>query len=315
MALLIILSILWGGSFFFVEVALAELPPLTLVLGRVGIAAGVLLVLVRCLGHHMPHDRRAWGAFVIMGALNNMIPFSLIVWGQTHIAGGLAAILNATTPLFTVVLGRYLTRDEKMTPVRLVGVLIGLAGVTVMFGAEVGAGLGLGIVAQIAVLAAAISYACAGLYGRRFKDTPPLVTAAGQLTATTALMLPLALIVDHSWTLAMPSLTTWAAIVALALLCTAVAYVLYFRILAAAGATNLLLVTFLVPVSAIVLGVSILGERLEPEHLAGMALIGLGLASASLSRFTHAVASRRPLLAIMLRMKPGIQPRVRMSIE
>jgi drug/metabolite transporter (DMT)-like permease len=278
-ALLIILSILWGGSFFFVEVALVDLPPLTLVLGRVGIAAAALLLMVRCLDHHMPRDRRAWGAFVIMGALNNLIPFCLIVWGQTHIASGLAAILNATTPLFTVVLAHFLTHDEKMTPMRLIGVLIGLAGVTVMFGAQVLAGLGLDSVAQIAVLGAAVSYACAGLFGRRFRGTPPLVTAAGQLTATTVLMLPMALIIDRPWTLALPSFTTWAAIIALALLCTATAYVLYFRILAAAGATNLLLVTFLVPVSAIVLGVSVLGERLEPEQLAGMALIGLGLAA------------------------------------
>ena len=278
-ALLIVLSILWGGSFFFAEVASVDLPPLALVLGRVGIAAAALLLMVRCLGHHMPRDRRAWGAFAIMGALNNLIPFCLIVWGQTHIASGLAAILNATTPLFTVVLAHFLTHDEKMTPMRLIGVLIGLAGVTVMFGAQFLAGPGLGSVAQIAVLGAAVSYACAGLFGRRFRDTPPHVTAAGQLTATTVLMLPMALIIDRPWTLALPSLTTWAAIIALALLCTATAYVLYFRILAAAGATNLLLVTFLVPVSAIVLGVSILGERLEPEHLAGMALIGLGLAA------------------------------------
>ncbi len=229
-ALLIVLSILWGGSFFFVEVASVDLPPLTLVLGRVGIAAAALLLMVRCLGHHMPRDRRAWGAFAIMGALNNLIPFCLIVWGQTHIASGLAAILNATTPLFTVVLAHFLTHDEKMTPMRLIGVLIGLAGVTVMFGAQFLAGPGLGSVAQIAVLGAAVSYACAGLFGRRFRDTPPHVTAAGQLTATTVLMLPMALIIDRPWTLALPSLTIWAAIIALALLCTATAYVLYFRI-------------------------------------------------------------------------------------
>ena len=174
-----------GRLVFFVEVALVELPPLSLVFGRVGIAAVALFLLVRCLGHHMPRDAHAWGAFAIMGTLNNLIPFSLIVWGQTHIASGLAAILNATTPLFTVVLGHLLTRDEKMTPMRLIGVLIGLAGVTLMFGAEVLGGLGLAIVAQFAVLGAAISYACAGLFGRRFKDTPPLVTATGQLTATT----------------------------------------------------------------------------------------------------------------------------------
>ncbi len=275
--LLIILSILWGGSFFFVEVALTELPPFTVVLGRVGFAAIALILFVYGVGHRMPVDFRLWGAFIVMGALNNLIPFSLIVWGQTQIASGLASILNATTPLFTVLLAHFFTKDEKMTPNRIVGVLLGLVGVTVMIGGEFLAGLGLGGIAKLAVLGAALSYAVAGIFGRRFEDTPPLVTAAGQVTATTVLMLPVVLLVDQPWNLPAPSLTTWGTVVCLALLSTAVAYLIYFRILATAGATNLLLVTFLIPVSAILLGVTILGERLEPRHFAGMALISLGL--------------------------------------
>jgi drug/metabolite transporter (DMT)-like permease len=275
--LLIILSILWGGSFFFVEVALTELPPFTVVLGRVGFAAIALILFVYGVGHRMPVDFRLWGAFIVMGALNNLIPFSLIVWGQTQIASGLASILNATTPLFTVLLAHFFTKDEKMTPNRVVGVLLGLVGVTVMIGGEFLAGLGLGGIAKLAVLGAALSYAVAGIFGRRFEDTPPLVTAAGQVTATTVLMLPVVLLVDQPWNLPAPSLTTWGTVVCLALLSTAVAYLIYFRILATAGATNLLLVTFLIPVSAILLGVTILGERLEPRHFAGMALISLGL--------------------------------------
>ena len=277
--LLILLSILWGGSFFFAEVALAELPPFTVVLGRVGIAALALLALVYATGRRMPAGWAPWGAFFAMGFLNNLIPFSLIVWGQTQIASGLASILNATTPLFTVVLAHLLTGDERMTRNRVAGVVFGLVGVTVMIGPEALAGLGLHVVAQLAVLAAALAYAVAGIYGRRFRDTPPLVTAAGQVTASTVLMLPLALVAERPWTLAAPGLTTWGAVIGIAVLSTAAAYVIYFRILRAAGATNLLLVTFMIPVSAILLGVTILGEHLTPGQIAGMALIGLGLAA------------------------------------
>ena len=237
-----------------------------------------LILLVYVIGLRMPLDFRLWRAFFVMGALNNLIPFSLSVWGQTQIASGLAAILNAATPLFTVVLAHFLTIDEKMTAYKLVGVLLGLVGVAVMIGGEFLGGLGLHVMAQLAVLGAAISYAFAAIFGRRFEGTPPLVTAAGQVSATTVLMLPIVLLVDQPWNLPVPSATAWGTIAGLALLSTAAAYLIYFRILATAGATNILLVTFLIPLSAILLGVTILGERLEPKHFVGMALIGLGLA-------------------------------------
>jgi drug/metabolite transporter (DMT)-like permease len=214
-----------------------------------------------------------------MGLLNNLIPFSLIFWGQTHIASGLASILNSTTPLFTAVLAHFLTRDERLTANRLAGVLAGLAGVVVMIGPDVLVGLRANVLAQSAVLCAALSYALAGIYGRRFRGTPPLVTAAGQVTSTSVLLLPVVLLADRPWTLPLPGARTWAAVAGLALLCTALAYVIYFRILAVAGATNLLLVTFLIPVSALLLGGLVLGERLEPRHFGGMGLIALGLAA------------------------------------
>ncbi len=276
--LLLTLSVLWGGSFFFGEVALQEFRPFTVVLGRVGFAALALLILVHVLGLRMPASPRLWGAFFVMGAINNFIPFSLILWGQVHIASGLASILNATTPLFTVVLAHVLTSDEKLTGGRVAGVLAGVAGVAVMIGLEALEGLTVNVTAQLLVLAGAVSYAFAGIYGRRFKDLPPIVTATGQVTASTVLILPVALIVDQPWTGAHAGAATWAALIGLALLSTALAYVIYFRILSTAGATNLLLVTFLIPVSAILLGGLVLGEELEPKHFAGMALIGLGLA-------------------------------------
>ncbi len=278
-ALLIVLSVLWGGSFFFAEVALVELRPFTVVLCRVGFAALVLVAVVYATGQRLPRRGDLWGAFFVMGALNNLIPFTLIVWGQTHIASGLASILNAATPLFTVVLAHLLTHDEKMTPNRLAGVVLGLAGVAVLIGPEVLRGLGFHLVAQLAVLGAALSYAFAGIFGRRFRGEPPLVVAAGQVTATTVMILPIALFADRLWAVPLPGATTWAAIAGLAVLSTALAYVIFFRILATAGATNLLLVTLLIPVSAILLGTAILGERLAFGHFAGMALIGLSLAA------------------------------------
>ena len=277
--LLLVLSVLWGGSFFFVGVAVKALPPFTIVALRVGLAAIALNIIVRATGMRMPTDPKLWGAFIGMGLLNNMIPFSLIVWGQTHIASGLASIFNATTPLFTVVVAHAFTKDEKITGGRLGGIIVGFAGVAVIIGLDSLNSIGTNTLAQFAVLGAALSYAFAGVYGRRFKSygVSPMVTATGQVTASTILLVPIAVIVDKPWNLSVPGLETWAAIVALALFSTALAYILYFRILAVAGATNLLLVTFLIPISAILLGVIFLDEQLYFRDFAGMGLICLGL--------------------------------------
>jgi drug/metabolite transporter (DMT)-like permease len=278
-AMLVALSILWGGSFFFVAVVVSDLPPLTIVTLRVGLAAVTLWIVVAFMGIELPRSLRLWAAFFCMGVINNVIPFSLIVWGQTQIASGLASILNATTPLFTVVVAGFLLADERVTALKFVGVAFGFAGTVLMIGTDALEGLGNDVLAQLAILGAALSYAFAGVYGRRFKAmrVEPIVTAAGQVTASSIVLAPIALLVEQPWTLPMPGAGTWLSIVSLAVLSTAVAYVLYFRILASAGATNLLLVTFLVPVSAILLGSLALGERLELIHFLGMGLIGLGL--------------------------------------
>ena len=279
--MLLALSVLWGGSFFFTGVALHELPPLTVVLLRVGLAAVILNLCVIAAGTRMPRDRRTWSAFVVMGCLNNALPFGLIVWGQTHIASGLAALLNAATPLCTVIVAHLATEDETMSGNRVAGVLVGFVGVIVTVGPSVLAGLGTDGLAQLAILGATASYALAGVYGRRFTalGVAPLATAAGQVTASTGLLLPVVLVAERPWTLAMPGWPVCGAVLAAAALSTALAYVLYFRLLRSAGATNLLLVTFLVPISAIALGWLILGERLEPRHGLGMLLIGVGLAA------------------------------------
>jgi drug/metabolite transporter (DMT)-like permease len=278
---LLLLSVLWGGSFFFAAVLIKTLPPFTIVFLRVGLAAVILNVLVRALGMRMPGTRTAWFAFAGMGLLNNAVPFCLIVWGQSHIASGLAAILNATTPISTVVVAHFLTDDEKMTGNRLAGVVIGFFGVVILIGPDSLKGLGANVLAQVAVLMAAVFYAFAGVYGRRFKmmGIAALLTATGQVTASAVMLFPIAMLVDKPWTMAMPGSPAWAAIIGSATLSTALGYVLYFRILSTAGATNLLLVTFLIPVSAILMGTFALGEQLDVRHFVGLALIGAGLAA------------------------------------
>lgn len=216
-----------------------------------------------------------------MGVSNNVIPFSLIVWCQQHIASGVASILNASTPLVTVIFAHLMIGDEPMTGGKLAGVLIGFAGVAVMIGFDALTGLGRDVVEQIMCLAAAISYALAGIFGRRFRTMgiSPLNTAAGQVIASCLILLPLVAVVDRPWTLAPPTPVAIGALIGVAAISAALAYVLYFRILATAGATNLLLVTFLIPVSAILLGTLFLDETLHGKHLPGIALIGLGLAA------------------------------------
>lgn len=275
-----LLALLWGGSFFFVSIAVRELPPLSIVAVRTGLAAVALIALMAAARALPPLRADVLRTFLVMGALNNALPFVLIVWGQTRIAGGLAAILNASTPVFSVIVAHMAGR-ERATPARLAGVLAGAAGVACIIGGDALAGLGDDIPAQLAVLGAGLSYSFAALAGMRLRElgVQPLAAAGGQVSAATLLLLPLVLWIDRPWSLPPPSPETWAALAALALLSTALAYVLYFRILSSSGATNVLLVTFLVPVSAIILGAAFLDERLRLAHFAGMALIGLGLAA------------------------------------
>lgn len=277
--MLVVLSILWGGSFFFVEVAVRTLPTLTIVTLRVGLAALALWGYILVSRRSIPAHWEVWSAFLIMGCLNNIIPFSLIVWGQQSIASGLASILNAATPLFTVIVAGLLLSDEALSLRKVVGVLLGLAGVIVMIGFEVVAGPDGDFLGQLAILGAALSYAFAGVFGRRFKTlgVDPIVVAAGQVTASSLLLFPVTLWVENPLSAGVLSWDVIAAIVGLALISTAIAYVLYFELLARAGATNLLLVTLLIPVSAILLGWLFLEERLTIVQVVGMACIAVGL--------------------------------------
>ena len=277
--LLVLLSVVWGGSFFFNGIALREFPTLTIVTARVGLAALALLLLMRMLGQGIQLNRQILKAFFGMSFLNNVVPFSLIVWGQQHIASGVASILNATTPLFTMLVAHWFTTDEKINPRRLLGVLTGMGGVGLMMGLDSMETSGFHLLGQSAILLAAFSYGLAGVYGKRFAqlEISPLATATGQLCASSMILIPLTLWIDQPWTMTIPSIEGMGSLLGIALLSTALAYVIYFRLLKTAGATNLLLVTLLIPVSAIILGVFLLDESLEPQHLSGMAVISLGL--------------------------------------
>ena len=277
-ALLLALSLVWGGSFFFVEIGLEGLGPYTVVAARVGLGALGLLLFLGLRGLALPSGLSDWWALFVMGLLNNAIPFSLIAWGQVRIDSGLASILNATTPLFTLVVAHLCTRDERLTPLKGLGVVLGLFGVAVLIGPNLGQGSGGSLWGQLAILGAACSYAFASVWGRRLRRLSPAVAATGMLICSSVVMLPLALLVEPL-PAALPSPSVLVALVGLGLLSTSLAYLLYFQILVRAGAVNLMLVTFLIPPSALALGVLFLHEPLEMSALLGLALIFAGLAA------------------------------------
>jgi drug/metabolite transporter (DMT)-like permease len=271
------LALAFGSAFFFIKIGLRSFGPLTVAAARIAVAALVLCAVAQLRGRHLPVEPKTWLALLVMGALNNALPFALISWSQTRIDSGLAAILNATTPIFGVVLA-HLARDERLSLHRLAGVALGFAGVAVMIGPATLRRFDPTDLAELAVLAAAFSYACAGLWGRRLRHLPTELAAAGMLAGSSLLMLPAAALLERPWQ-AEANASSLAAIAALALVSTAIAYLLYFRLLARVGPTNLLLVTFLLPVVALALGAMFLGESVQPGELAGFLLILTGLAA------------------------------------
>jgi drug/metabolite transporter (DMT)-like permease len=274
--LLILLSVLWGAAFFFIGAALRELPPLTVVLVRVSLGAVALLPFLKMLGGAWPKTLAAWKPFFVMGMLNNVIPFSLLAAGQTYISSGLASVLNATTPLFTVlVLAGF--GDEQLIARRVVGVLLGLAGVIVLHGPGLTTGHDQTIGMSLC-LAAALSYAFSGLWGRRkLGGVAPVTSSICQLICSSLVMSVIVAVTDKPWQLPMPGAVTWLSLIALATLGTALAYIVFFGILSRAGATNVMLVTLLIPVTAILLGTLLLGEPLSTQEVAGALIIGSAL--------------------------------------
>ena len=289
-AMLVLLSILWGGAFFLIDVAVETVPPFTLVFLRVTIAAAVLLVVLRATGRPWPFERRTILPFLTLALLNNIVPFTLFAWGQQQIASGLASILNATTPLWAVLVAHFLTADEKATPLKVAGVAIGFAGVAVMIGGDFLLDIaGADLLAQLACLVATLSYALAGVHARRFRQMgiSPIGVSAGALGAAVPVMLVLVLAFEPTSLGTIPPGGAIAAILAPALFSTALAFILYFQLIESAGATNAILVTFLIPITAILLGATLLGEVLATRHFVGMALIAAGLALIDGRVFAH----------------------------
>ncbi|KZM52093.1 DMT family transporter [Labrenzia sp. OB1] len=275
--LLSVLGVIWGGSFLFAKVAVAEIPPFVLVFFRVSIACAALLVYLWHRNLLARLELRLVVPFLVMGLLNNAIPFSLLFLGQTVIGAGLASILNATTPIFTVLVAGVLVKQETLQAHRIAGVVLGIAGVAVMLSGSL-SGLATDPVwAQLCCLGAAVSYACAATFARRFKSLPPQVSATGQLLGSSAIMLPVALLTSSGWSPVEVCPVVWMNVAALGLVATAIAYLIYFQLLAEAGATNASLVTLLVPASALFLGWLILGEKLDAIQLAGFAVLLVGL--------------------------------------
>ena len=291
---IMLLSLLWGGAFFMIELGLRGFPPITLVFLRMALAVPPMLLILKVMGHRLPGDVKSWRQLFILGTINAALPFILFFWGQTQIDSGLASILNATTPLWGVVTAHFLTRDEKATPARVVGVFLGLAGITVMVGTDALGGMSGNVLAQMACLAATFFYALAAVYARTLSQSTmtPLVVATGQVITAALIMLPIMLAVDQPWTFPTPEWDAWAGAIGLAIPSTAIAYVFYFRLIDKAGASNAMLVAFIMPVIAVVLGVAALGETVEPKEAAGAVLIALGLLA-----IDGRVFGRRPISA------------------
>ena len=265
-------------SFFLGEIALREVPPLTITLHRVAWALPILALIVLFKGISVPRSPKIWGAYLVMGALNNTIPFSLIFWGQTQIESGLASILNGTTAMFAAVVAGLLLREEPLTAKKIIGAALGITGVAFIMGPSALTDFNPSNIAQLAILGATLSYAFAGVWGKiALAGQPPLMNAFGMLTGSTLLIIPIVIVVDGPPNLEL-SASVWGALIGMAALSTALAYVLYFAILVRAGAANLLMVTLLIPPFAIGLGVLFLGEQMGLEAWIGFAIISLGFA-------------------------------------
>jgi drug/metabolite transporter (DMT)-like permease len=275
--MLIVLGTIWGGSFLFAKVAVAEIPPFVLVFFRVSSACAVLLLVLWYQGILAKLSLSLAIPFLIMGILNNAIPFSLLFLGQTEIGAGLASILNAMTPDFTVLVAGVLVKQESLNSNKIAGVLLGVLGVAIMLSSSLSGVANDPVWAQLSCLGAAVSYACAATYARRFKAVQPQVAATGQLLGSSLIMLPIAIYFGSGWSFSETSMTAWANVFALGVFATALAYLIFFQLLSEAGATNASLVTLIVPASALLFGWLILGENLSMLQLGGFAVLLLGL--------------------------------------
>ena len=289
-SLLGLLALLWGCSFLFIEIALRDIPVFTLALGRTGLGAAALAAWLMLRGTSLKPIAQRWGGFILLGALRGAIPICLIVWAQTRIDSGLAGILNSTSPLFTMIVAHYLA-NERLTRRKLIGCAVGMSGVVLMIGVDALHGLGDSVLGQLAMTGATCCYGFAASYGKRFEGMPHALSAAGMLAGASALILPLSLLLEHPWTLR-PGAIPLAALFGLAILSTAIGFVVWFRLIQTAGPSNTSLVTFLIPLVALGLGIAILGEQPTGTSLAGVAILFAGLTITQMTRAQETLSLR-----------------------
>ncbi|MCA9952987.1 MAG: DMT family transporter [Anaerolineales bacterium] len=290
---LLVLAALWGPSFLFMRVAVVDIPPLTIVLGRVGIGALLVLVALRQRGGHLPRSRTIWLHLAFLGFMQNALPFLLFAWGEQYIESALASILNGTTPIFTILLAHFLVEADRLTGAKIVGVLLGFAGLALLIAPALVGGLQATTWGMLALVAASICYAIAIVYARNHaRGLPPLVGPAGQLLMATIYMLPLAVFIDKPWRLAIPATLSMLSVVALGVFGTGLAFIIYYRFMETAEPSIVSMVTYVVPVFGVILGVLVLGEQLTWNALAGFGLILLGVMIVN-GLFANSAAARR----------------------
>ena len=276
-SLLGLLSLVWSAAFILVGIILRELPPLTLVFCRLGLSALFLVPVMMWMRFTWPKGIREWLPYLVMSLFNNVIPFTLIARGQQDITTGLTSVLVATTPLWSVLLTRAFVPGDRIAPLRIAGLVFGIAGVGVLFGPEALAGQTTTLAGMAVVLVGAISYGCAGVWGARFRGVPPVVSSCCQLLCSTLILAPLALAIDTPWRLPIPGAATMASLVVLALFSTSLAYIVFYRVLATSGGTNAMLCTLIMPPLTIALGIVVLGETFAARYAYGAAMIGAAL--------------------------------------
>ncbi|WP_207479663.1 DMT family transporter [Arenibaculum pallidiluteum] len=278
LALLATLAFLWGASYTFIRIGVGTIPPVTLIAARTAMAGLLLLALMRLRGIALPRDRGVWGRLMVQACLNSAVPFTLIAWAELTVEAGLATILNATTPVFAFLLSLALARGQATDRRKLAGVVLGLAGICLIVGPGVLGGLGRDVAAQLAIVAATVCYAGAALFGRNFSGLHPMVPAAGSLICGAALLIPLSLVVDRPWTLS-PSPASLGALLGLSVFSTALAFVIYFRLIRTLGSVGTTAQAYLRVPFGVAIGMIFLGEQPTPTAWAGLAFVVLGVAA------------------------------------
>jgi drug/metabolite transporter (DMT)-like permease len=278
LALLLLLATLWGASYSFIKVGVATIPPVTLIAGRTLIAGVLLLLIMRWRGLRMPTDAPTWGRFAFQACLNSVIPWTLIAWGEGTVDAGLATILNSAAPIFTFLFTALVTRHEDATPRKLLGVTAGMVGICLIVGVKAFDRVGQELVAEIAIVAATICYACAAIFSRGFKGLDPMAPAAGSLLCGAAVLVPLSLLLERPWTLS-PSVASLQALAGLAVFSTAAAFVIYFRLIQTLGSVGTTAQAYLRVPIGVALSVTFLGERLAPTAWLGLACVVVGVAA------------------------------------